>query len=281
MSRYLTAWLIIFIIVGYEYYALNFSPGSSLLLALQNKGYINESLEISAQPGRRVSLWLGWVGLGLMIVMNLYSMRKRLDFMKNLGKLSSWLNFHIFCGLLGPTLILFHCNFKVRGLVGISFWSMVVSFSSGIIGRYFYVQMLRERSHLDEDAKKTEEKLKSFLVKSVQNFNEQSFTEAKHKALVVAGLPNGLQTELNPFSALYYSVLGDLKLAFVQLKIDLSWPTGTRYLLESYAVNVRRALFLSAFQKLMGYWHTFHFPFAIFMYVVAVIHVAAALVLGV
>lgn len=281
MSRYLTTWLIILVVISFEYFALNFSPGSSLLLSLQKRGFINEALEISAQPGRKVSLWLGWVGLGLMIFMNLYSMRKRLDFMKNLGKLSSWLNFHIFCGLLGPTLILFHSNFKVRGLVSISFWSMVISFTSGIVGRYFYVQMLREKSHLEEDAQKIDDKLKLFLEKSAQNFNEDLYKTTKHNALVLAGLPRGLQTELNPFSALYHSILGDFRLAVGQLKIDLSWPTGSRYFLQSYAISVRRALFLSAFQKLMGYWHTFHFPFAIFMYVVAVIHVAAALVLGV
>ena len=124
MRFFLYLWLLLAIALSFEYWALNFHPSLSLL-------------HLSPEPGRPLSLWLGWVGLGLMVIMNVYSLRKRISGLGGWGRLSSWLNFHVFCGLVGPTLILFHCNFKVRGLVAISFWSMITSFSSGIIGRYF------------------------------------------------------------------------------------------------------------------------------------------------
>ena len=75
--------------------------------------------------------------------------------------------------------------------------------------------------------------------------------------------------------------VGDLKFAVGHLTVPAGWPEVSSFFLREYAVVKRRALFLESFQKLMGYWHAFHFPFAIFMYVVAVIHVAAALILGV
>lgn len=287
MSRYLIVWFIILGALGFEYTVLNFAPDKSLLLILQKKGYLNEALELTPAPGRPLSLWLGWAGLGLMVIMNLYSMRKRIGFMQNWGRLSSWLNFHVFCGLLGPTFILFHCNFKVRGLVGISFWSMVISFSSGIIGRYFYVQMLREKKQFEDEAESIEARLKKLLQQKEVPVAEEVFAEYKNQALVFVGMPQGLQTELNPWATLVNSIVGDMRLSFGNFRSrSLSgsvsgWASLYDIILLQYAVQKRRAHFLGGFQKLMGYWHTFHFPFAIFMYIVAVIHVAAALVLGV
>lgn len=281
MKKYTFIWLIIFLAVGLEYFALNFSPHWSLLLKLQSKGLINSAQEISPLPGRIVSLWLGWIGLGLMIIMNVYSMRKRIRPLQNMGKLSDWLNFHIFCGLLGPSLILFHCNFKVRGIVAISFWSMVVSFTSGIIGRYFYVQLARNQNNYETESDRREQQLTKVLETKKITTTETELDAYKHLALTYVGLPDGTTTSVNPIFALFYAIAGDIRLYFKLPVIPKNWPVATEHILAEYALNKRRAMLLEPFQKLMGYWHTFHFPFAMFMYVVAVVHVAAALVLGV
>lgn len=281
MKNYLITWILLFALVGYEYFALNFSPQLSLLLKLQNKGLITSVLEISPVPGRIVSLWLGWLGLGIMVLMNLYSMRKRIGFMQNWSKLSNWLNFHIFCGLVGPTFILFHCNFKVRGIVGISFWSMVVSFTSGIIGRYFYGQIIREQTNYEAEVIQRETQLVKVLESSRINITEDELFKYKQSALVFVGLQEGETEFINPLFAFFSSIMGDIRLSFKLPDCPQNWPLAARYILVEYALSKRRALFLIPFQKLMGYWHTFHFPFAMFMYAVAVIHVAAALVLGV
>lgn len=280
MKKYMTVWLIAFVIVGYEYMFLNFLPQYSLLLRLQTKGLIHESLKISTAPGRTVSLWLGWIGLSAMIVMNLYSMRKRFGFMQNWGKLSDWLNFHIFCGLLGPMLIIFHCDFKVRGLVAISFWSMVVSFTSGIIGRYFYIQIAKTKVALEAEAIKKLGKLDKIFEKFKLEIQPDQKTMYAEKALAFAGVPVDMENT-NPLVALASSIVGDLRIAFLKPEIPTEWPTVTRYYLADYASTKRRATTVESFQKMMGHWHTFHFPFAVFMYVVAVIHVATALILGV
>ena len=67
----------------------------------------SEKSHLSVEPGRPISYWLGWVGFGLMIVLLTYSIRKRLFPDRNFGELSGWLDFHIFCGLLGPILIIY------------------------------------------------------------------------------------------------------------------------------------------------------------------------------
>ena len=280
MKKYTLTWLFLFIVVAFEYYALNFHPNLSLLLKLQHRGLIKDSIQITSAPGRAVSLWLGWLGLGLMLTMNVYSMRKRFGFMKQLGKLSSWLNFHVFCGLVGPTFILFHCNFKVRGIVGISFWSMVVSFTSGIIGRYFYVQMLKEKNNFEEESVRRTTQLDKLLEKI--NVSADVKNIYLENALVFVGGPSLAEiNNIGPFAAMFKAVAGDLRLAISSPEKPANWPTGAEYLLAEYGLSKRRSLFLEPFQKLMGYWHTFHFPFAVFMYIAAIIHVAAALVFGV
>jgi len=116
-----------------------------------------QQLNLSLDPGRPISYWLGWAGFSTMLLTNLYIIRKRAGWMQNMGRLPRWLDFHIFCGLMGPVLIIFHTNFKVDGLVAISFWSMIVSASSGIVGRYFYVQFVQQRSSLNQAAEKFKE----------------------------------------------------------------------------------------------------------------------------
>ena len=56
-------------------------------------------------------------------------------------------------------------------------------------------------------------------------------------------------------------------------------PPGARLALVTYAVARRRLTYLEQSRKLMGYWHAFHVPFAIFMYVVAGIHIVSELIL--
>src|SRR5438094_505158 len=51
--------------------------------------------------GDRYSFELGWAGLGSMVLMHVYSLRRRVRAMAGMGKLRSWLRFHIFLGLQG------------------------------------------------------------------------------------------------------------------------------------------------------------------------------------
>lgn len=273
-------WLLFLAFLSYEYYGLNFNESLSVLKKLQGMGYIPMKYQINKEPGRQLSLFLGWSGLGLMIIMNAYSLRKRMSWLSGAGKLNSWLNFHILCGLVGPTFILFHCNFKVRGLVGISFWSMVISFSSGLIGRYFYVQMLQARKEFETDAEKRLAKISRMLERMQLPFTAEDKERYTKKALLLAGAPlDGVP--FNPLKALTYSIMGDLRMKFTELEIGPQWPPATQLVLKDYALNKRRSALLTPFQRLMGYWHAFHFPFAIFMYIAAVIHVTAALLFGV
>jgi hypothetical protein len=277
MFLYAVVWLAVTALLGWEYWALAVHPQFSFLHSLQAHGYLRETLKLTTDPGSTVSLWVGWIGIGLMIIMNGYSIRKRLRSATSLGRLSKWLDFHIFCGILGPTLILFHCQLKVRGVVGISFWSMVISFSSGIIGRYFFVQIASQKHEWEQQATKWVDRFDRILAKVNIEIGVETKLQLMRNALALAGGGDG-KDHLNPISALAQTLAGDIRLLFSPPQVPAEWPAQTRDCVLQYALCKRRSQFLASFQKLMGYWHAFHFPFAIFMYIAAVIHVVSSLI---
>ncbi len=85
----------------------------------------------------------GMVGAALILIMQLYSLRKRTRRFDRLGTPAQWLEVHICFGIVGPLLVILHSAFRVQGLVAVSFWSMVAVASSGVFGRYLYQQIPR------------------------------------------------------------------------------------------------------------------------------------------
>ena len=118
--------------IGREYY----------FLSLPEK--YQSALHPEMGPSSRWGHGLGIIGSVLMLLNFLYSWRKRNEFNEKFGRLKVWLEFHMFVGLFGPTLILYHSAFKLQGIVAVvCFVSMIIVVLSGIIGRYIYVQIPR------------------------------------------------------------------------------------------------------------------------------------------
>ena len=242
--------------------------------------FFSKQTKLSPEPGEPLSWWLGWVGFGLICLTNIYIVRKKMAFRSGQKQnLTAWLDTHIFLGLLGPTLIVFHCNFKVRGLVAISFWSMVICFLSGVVGRYFYVQLLKDRASLRSALKYLDRGFTHIMRQSGEELDQRLLADAKAAAFIYAGGSEAmLQGKLPVASVLYRSIMGDLRLLFGRPIVPFGLPPSFGRPLTEYALILRRFYAGKYFRKLMGYWHAFHKPFAIFMYVVTVIHIAAELV---
>jgi hypothetical protein len=86
---------------------------------------------------------LGILGFILMLLSEtLYSIRKRSQTAR-WGSMASWLQFHIFTGLVGPYLVLLHSSWKFNGLAGATTLLTVIIVISGFIGRYIYTQIPR------------------------------------------------------------------------------------------------------------------------------------------
>jgi hypothetical protein len=255
------------------------SRGPSVLRWLHAHGYLSPGTKLSAEPGEPLSWNLGWMGFGLICLTNIYVFKKKKAVQSQKSNLRQSLDRHIFLGLLGPTLIVFHCNFKVRGLVAISFWSMVVCFISGIVGRYFYVQLLKDRAGLKSVLDNYEKAFTKVLNSQSTQLSKEDLEDAKSLAFVYAGGSRAmLLGRLSISQVLLKSIIGDFKLFFARPPVSPLLPRALKVPLAEYALVLRRFYAGKYFRRLMGYWHAFHKPFAVFMYVVTVIHIAAALI---
>jgi hypothetical protein len=276
-------WLILTAIMSYEYLALNKTVSyPSLLFKLKTIGLMPQNLRLTTSAGDTISFTLGIVGFTLICLTNLYIWRKRRNKAKPRGSISGWLDLHIFFGLMGPTMITFHSDFKVHGLVAISFWSMVVSFLSGIVGRYFYMQLLKERQEMLQTLKKYDEIFEKARLTAPRPWDKNILDEAKWQRFVHVGGNAALVTgNLALPMVLLTSVFGDIRRNFSRARLNKHLPKVLDKPLSDYALVKRRYLSSKHYKIMMGYWHTFHKPFAIFMYVVSIIHIAAALILRV
>ncbi len=86
---------------------------------------------------------LGIVGFGMMLMTEtLYSLRKR-AMRRPRGSMRSWLQFHIFTGIVGSYLVVLHSAWSFNGLAGGLTLMTVVVVASGFIGRYIYTAVPR------------------------------------------------------------------------------------------------------------------------------------------
>lgn len=86
---------------------------------------------------------IGILGFLLMLMTELlYSLRKR-SLSARWGRLSNWLRFHIFTGLVGPYMVLLHSSWKFNGLAGVVMLMTLIIVVSGFIGRYIYTAIPR------------------------------------------------------------------------------------------------------------------------------------------
>jgi hypothetical protein len=276
-------WLGITGLMSYEYLALNKLIGyPSLLRKFQSGGVIPRDFKLITDPGAPISYILGISGFALICLTNLYIIKKKRHSVKPSGSLGNWLNYHILFGLLGPTLILFHCDFRVRGLVAISFWSMIVCFISGVIGRYFYIQLLKERRDMKKTMSLYDEAFEKARNSIRKPWDKQILEEAKWRSFVHVGGSAELQTGRMGLPLLIVdSILGDMRRHISHFRLPEQLPLSLYKPLIEYALVKRRFHSTDQYKMLMGYWHTFHVPFAFFMYVVTIIHIVVAVTLKV
>lgn len=92
---------------------------------------------------------LGIFGFLLMLMTEtLYSLRKR-SRSARWGRLSGWLQFHIFTGLVGPFMVLLHTSWKFNGLAGAVTLLTFIIVVSGFVGRYIYTRIPRTLDGLE------------------------------------------------------------------------------------------------------------------------------------
>lgn len=103
---------------------------------------------------------IGIIGFILMLsTETLYSLRKRSRSVR-WGRMSTWLQFHIFTGLAGPYMVLLHTSWKFNGIAGVTTLLTVIIVVSGFIGRYIFTRIPRTLDGLEIEGTLSQEALK-------------------------------------------------------------------------------------------------------------------------
>lgn len=120
----------------------------ALTVALAARGYGYYILDAEARldhPEHRILSSTGFLGQGYgvvgtgLIVLNLLYLVRRMLAKWALGSMTVWLNIHVFTGLTGSVLILFHSAFHLRTTIAIvTAASLAVVVATGLVGRYLY-----------------------------------------------------------------------------------------------------------------------------------------------
>jgi hypothetical protein len=213
----------------------------------------------------------------------LYSLRKRAKFMAPLGNLGYWLDFHIFLCTLGPFVVVLHTTFKFGGIVSISFWSMVLVVASGVLGRYLYGFIPKAVNGQFLTLRATEER-KGQLIGDLHTTAGLPVAEIEQMLHVdrgrrSPGLLGSVATALR-FDLTRRSRARKIRRWLEHRRVPPSARKQTLQLFQEQMRLQQQLVLLKPFQRLFGYWHVFHLPLAIVMFVIMAIHIAIALLFG-
>lgn len=250
------------------------------LLPLPERAYA-EGRDVFAPTGV-VGWTLGVAGTLFMLVgVTAYAVRKRWLRLSGWGRLRSWLRFHIFLCTLGPFLILLHSSFKVGGLISIAFWSMVLVVASGVFGRYVYARI---------------PKTIHGQFRSLQSIRERRAELAARMREAGITLPDtvsvaegDVRAARGLLASLFLAVRYDLQRRsqgrrirrYLEMRgVDPGLREAMARLAEEQLQLEQQLVLLGPFQRLFRYWHTFHVPLATLMLVIALVHVAVAILFG-
>lgn len=216
---------------------------------------------------------LGVIGFVMMLATEtLYSFRKRSG-RARWGRMKNWLQFHIFTGIVGPTLVLLHTAWQFRGLAGVVTLMTAVVVLSGFIGRYIYTTVPRTSDgmvvamdRLQHELEAAEGELRRRFPAAAQKFIKASEISRRGAGLVF------MRTVIR----------WQVRAAWRKLLRD-SDP-GTRSALAEVESVFQRRLELAiqiesmaTARRLLAVWHSVHIPLGMALFVAAFVHIGAAL----
>jgi hypothetical protein len=250
-------------------------------------------LERYITPQRGVGYWLGITGGSMMILLLIYSARKRLSWLRWLGGIPAWFEFHMVLGVVGPVLVLFHSNFSLGATnSNVALICMLLVAGSGVVGRYIYTRL---HAHMDgnedtlEQLKAAGERLRSQkssiaflpgLLDAIDQVEHRYIEPPKVRAMRFLHLFTG-------------AVRIAMARWIVGREIDLAVDKAVRREsaliarhANSIAVVARRYAYrrldagrrmneYKMYERLFSFWHVLHIPLFFMLLIAGIVHVIA------
>ncbi len=221
---------------------------------------------------------IGIIGFILMLMTEtLYTLRKR-SLSARWGRMQSWLQFHIFTGLVGPYMVLLHTSWKFNGLAGMVMLLTVVIVASGFLGRYIYTAVPRSVDGIELEANQLEQQIR-VIDGELQNWlaGQPQLYQSLSKSLAATSVSSGSRLV---FGRAFDEWNARLKWWRLSSHLDKNARLQARELNEllKRERNLRRQLSSIALtRRMLGLWHAIHIPVGMALFTAAFIHIVAAI----
>jgi hypothetical protein len=242
-------------------------------------------------PGSDFGYNLGLVGSILMLLLLLYPLRKRISLLQRAGELRNWFKVHMFLGITGPVLILYHSTLRVQSLnAAIAFYSMLIVAGSGIIGRFIYTKIhhglygrqatLRERQeHLGLQGESLKSKF-HFAPSVEQRLKELEAYAADQTRLGLLGIRRFVSLTVRT-RYVYWRSMQEVRRILSRAAKERGWPRSERNhrirvaarVLKGYMRELKEVAQFRTYERLFSLWHVLHVPFVFMLVFSAIIHV--------
>ena len=229
------------------------------------------------KPSGTLAHPLGVAGLLMMAVPVLYAARKRWAPLARLGSMRGWLEFHIFCGIVGPVLVTFHTSFKFNGIISVAYWSMMAVMASGFVGRYLFVRIPKSI----RGAELTHDEILARAGQLERELDAAAVGPAVVRRVreIEQGLePLAVGSVLGP--AAVRVRLGRLRRELRLAGVDRALAAGVTATVGERLRLLRRLAYLNRTKRLFAMWHVFHQPLVYVMFAIAALHIGVAAYLG-
>jgi hypothetical protein len=268
------------------------SAAAVLFTAVLCAGFVLP-IERYLTPRRGIGYVLGIIGGSLMLLLLLYSARKRLPWFKFLGSTARWFRAHMLLGVLGPLCILYHSGFRLGAAnSNVALFSMLAVASSGLVGRYIYARVHHglfgsklTLGELQQNAAGLRASPEAFALLPELMERVES---AEHRILGIGPRVS----VLIPLKLLRVS----LRVGYERLRLrryarqtlrrgagDSSATAAQRSILQREArryiderlLATRRVAGFQAWERLFSLWHALHLPLIFILLAAGVVHVIA------
>jgi hypothetical protein len=249
-------------------------------------------LERYITPQRGLGYWLGIIGGSMMLLLLVYSARKRYAWLRWLGAIPTWFQFHMMLGVVGPVLVLFHANFSLGATnSNVALISMLIVAGSGVIGRYIYTRLHAQMDgHVD-----TLEQLKAVGERLRTQTTSISFLPGLLQAIETVER-RYIEAPRNPIGRFLHLFTGGPRLATarwqVRREIKEAILTATRHdrVIRANAPRIaqvarryadrrleagRRMTEYQMYAQLFSLWHVLHIPLFFILLIAGIVHVIA------
>lgn len=241
---------------------------------LKSSGYIGQSA--------------GLLALAMFLFLWLYPLRKKFRWLSFTGAIARWLDAHVIAALGLPLLVAVHAAWRFGGVIGLGFWSMMLVWLSGLVGRYLYARIPRTRAGVELTLDEIAARRAALLAQISQH---SGLDRATIETALLPAVSSARRTGI--WGTLVRMIADDFARRAAERRLRKALQArGGRGGMDKIAVRMvlrlvrqevklgQQVRMLDATHAVFRYWHVFHRPVAIAALLAVIIHVAVVVALG-